>query len=74
MRKADLQQLRELRRQLTLESFSGRDNIVSSKAPDRVARPQTGFTSGDQTVQEFTRIWRETWILPVLDELIEKYS
>ena len=28
----------------------------------------------DELVREHTRIWRNTWITPVLDDLIDKYT
>jgi len=28
----------------------------------------------DELIQKSTRIWRESWILPVLDNLIDKYD
>lgn len=65
MTKTELRELKELREHLTLHKFGGRDAIVSKT-----------FIGGDdgKTVEEFTRIWRETWLLPPLDRIIRKHD
>jgi hypothetical protein len=59
--KGDLFKLVELRRRLMMEScVFGPPGVEGRKLTEQI--------------REETRLWRETWILPVLDKLIEKYS
>lgn len=64
--KKELQKLRELRAHLTMERFGAGLNqrlVLDGQPVD----PTAYITSQ-------TRIWRESWILPVLDEIIARHS
>jgi len=66
MTKKQLRDLKDLRRHLALDScqFSA-PNVWPH--PGNWPERNKDFTVA---VREATRLWRETWILPVLDELI----
>ena len=62
-----IEKLRELRRLMTLEQTKFAelwDDPERNPLPKREAEV-------DAFIRERTRIFRETWILPVLDELLE---
>ena len=64
MRKpSQLLRLTELRWLLTLQPFEMR-GLVSFEGGAQV--PATDF------IREHTRLYRETWMLPIVDELIER--
>jgi len=54
--------LTELRRQLTFETPTWKNQIV-------LPEPKRLLDGG--TIKEVTESWRETWILPVLDGILE---
>lgn len=80
MNKSELLAIKELRRKLTMDAaaFSTAGAVVidgqsvltyfGDNYVDGQRVPTTDF------VRDITKRWRETWILPVLDRLIEKYE
>lgn len=66
MTKKEVKALKELRETLTMKRAGFRDRLVE---------PETRFGRTEkETVAEVTRVWRESWVFPILDELIEKYG
>lgn len=68
MTKGDLARLKELRKVLTMDGSSFKD--MSHFKVLRTWGPEKEPVS----VQEATRVWRDSWVLPVLDEIIAKYE
>lgn len=72
--KSDLEELKKLRRTLTMETavfeagYGERVKILSGYGGSTPKMTTTEF------IVDRTRRWRETWVLPVLDGLIEKYD
>lgn len=58
MTKAELYALRKLRRTLTM--------VTASFAPFNPPE--------DERIKEATRVWRESWVYPVLDDMIAKHE
>lgn len=67
MNKTELAKLKEVRQLLEMET-------CSFHAPDERGFNPAQNDAFTAQVREQTRIWRESWILPVLDELIAKYE
>lgn len=66
MNKSEVRKLKKLREILTMKNAGFRDRLVE---PDiRFGRTEK------QTIEEVTRLWRESWVFPILDELIDKYE
>lgn len=64
MTKRDLAKLKAIRKHLTMESYAHLD--VDHRITDRAGAK----IDATAYIVESTRRWRETWILPVLDDLI----
>ena len=73
MTRKELRRLQELRETLTMEDamFACPAHLSAAYPPGNWPAKYAAFTAD---VQEETRIWRETWVFPILDELIEKYK
>lgn len=66
MTKIEVKKLKDLRETLTMKNAGFKDRLVE---------PETRFGRTEkETVEEATRVWRESWVFPVLDELITKYE
>lgn len=66
MTKSEIRKLKELRQTLSMQNAGFRDRLVE---------PETKFGRTEkETVEEVTRVWRESWVFPILDDLIEKYE
>lgn len=71
MTKAELASLKEVRRKLAMAD----DDVFAVGFPnDRVRTPEGRRMQPTAYIREETQLWRESWILPVLDRLIAKYE
>lgn len=76
--KKDLNDLRGLRELLQMGERNG-FSIVAFDTPngwqdDPIGNLPTSEKDVTPFIRERTRLWRETWILPVLDRLIRNHS
>jgi hypothetical protein len=71
MTKGEVRKLREVRKLLG-DGFDGSD--FSKFWSDGDSPLPTSEDDVNQFIEQRTKLWRESWILPVLDELIAKYS
>lgn len=67
MTKEELKTLKEIRKVMTMENAAFKDRKVH---PD----PIFPELCPESTIQEVTRVWRQSWILDPLDRLIAKYD
>ena len=70
MTRDELHKLEELRKVLTMESalFHCPSHLFPVYPAGNWPEKYEAFTAD---VRAETRVWRETWVLPVLDEMIE---
>lgn len=72
MRRSNLTILRDVRKHLQMETC-GFDNICDPNGPPRL---KDGRVVTERTVTQFirerTKLWRESWVLGPLDEVIAK--
>lgn len=66
MTKTELKALKRLRETLTMKNAGFRDRLVDNDF--------WKVNAERQTVAEVTRLWRESYVFPILDKLIEKYD
>lgn len=67
--KRDVKKLKVLRKRLELNPDDCGFHPPRIEERDLSYKEQKAYTAD---IQEATRLWRETWILPTIDELIAK--
>lgn len=70
MTKKHIEKIRELRTLMTLET-SNFAKLWDDPGENPLPKREEDVNA---FIRERTRVWRETWILPVLDELLEDKS
>lgn len=68
--KSDLQKLKKLRELMTLERFGTSGNVAKLDGNGKAYKT----ISTTELVREETKLFRDTYVLPVLDELIAKHG
>jgi hypothetical protein len=67
--KTDVKKLKELRKRLEMGPDDCNFHPPGIDDRDLSYQEQKAYTAG---VRDSTRLWRETWIFPTIDELIAK--
>ena len=73
MARNDVEKLRELRRLAAFEKCSfGMPSETVIASHDTYGDPEK--INKDAFIKEATRLYRESWLLPIIDELLAKYD
>lgn len=65
----DRDALAQIRRMLKLEPGTFKFSVLLPSADDALPKTEAEV---DAFIERRTRLWRQSWILPVLDEMIER--